>query len=268
MIDIHCHILPNVPGDDGSPDMEETVKMFELARADGIDTIICTPHGKQPAGDQIKRMDEIRAATEAKAAEYGIKLLRGLEYNLPQLFQVDENGVGLAGTSFMLIDFVRSRMDSSVDAISRSTHSAGFHPICAHPERLFQSWEQVHHIYNAGYTMQLTAASILGDFGHMCQKFSLALLDHGLCHYIASDAHSTSRAFRQTECRKFIVDNYGEETANILFDENPKRLLANQMPLEIPVVSDDYDDDLPKNPILRSLYRFFTGHRRDEEDED
>ena len=78
MIDIHCHILPNVPGDDGSPDLEETVKMFELARADGIDTIICTPHGKQPAGDQIKRMDEIRAATEAKAAEYGIKLLRGL----------------------------------------------------------------------------------------------------------------------------------------------------------------------------------------------
>ena len=99
MIDIHCHILPGVPGDDGSPDLDETVKMLELAQADGIDTIICTPHGKQPAGDQIKRMDEIRAATEAKAAEYGIKLLRGLEYNLPQLFQVDEKSVGLAGTS-------------------------------------------------------------------------------------------------------------------------------------------------------------------------
>jgi len=268
MIDIHCHILPGVPGDDGSPDLDETMKMFELARADGIDTIICTPHGKQPAGDQIKRMDEIRAATEAKAAEFGIKLLRGLEYNLPQLFQVDSNGVGLAGTSFMLIDFVRSRMDSSVDAISRSTHSAGFHPICAHPERLFQSWEQVRHIYNTGYTMQLTAASILGDFGHMCQRFSLALLDHGLCHYVASDAHSTSRAFRQTACREFITEHYGEETANILFEENPKRLLANQMPLEIPVVSDDYDEDLPKNPLLRSLYRFFLRRHREEDDED
>ena len=31
MIDIHCHILPGVPGDDGSPDLDETVKMFELA---------------------------------------------------------------------------------------------------------------------------------------------------------------------------------------------------------------------------------------------
>ena len=268
MIDIHCHILPGVPGDDGSPDLDETTKMFELARADGIDTIICTPHGKQPAGDQIKRMDEIRAATEAKAAEFGIKLLRGLEYNLPQLFQVDSNGVGLAGPSLMLIDFVRSRMDSSVDAISRSTHSAGFHPICAHPERLFQSWEQVRHIYNTGYTMQLTAASIVGDFGHMCQRFSLALLDHGLCHYIASDAHSTSRAFRQTACKEFIEEHYGEETANILFEENPKRLLANQMPLEIPVVSDDYDEDLPKNPLLRSLYRFFLRRHGGEDDED
>ena len=174
----------------------------------------------------------------------------------------------VGGPSFMLIDFVRSRMDSSVDAISRSTHSAGFHPICAHPERLFQSWEQVRHIYNTGYTMQLTAASILGDFGHMCQRFSLALLDHGLCHYVASDAHSTSRAFRQTACREFITEHYGEETANILFEENPKRLLANQMPLEIPVVSDDYDEDLPKNPLLRSLYRFFLRRHRDEDDED
>ena len=52
------------------------------------------------------------------------------------------------------------------------------------------------------------------------------------------------------------------------FEENPKRLLANEQPLEIPVVSDDYDDDLPKNPFLRAMYRFFTGHRRDEEDED
>ena len=74
--------------------------------------------------------------------------------------------------------------------------------------------------------------SILGDFGRGCQKFSLDLLDHGLCHYIASDAHSTSRAFRQTECKKFITENYGEETANILFEENPKRLLANEQPLE------------------------------------
>ena len=58
------------------------------------------------------------------------------------------------------------------------------------------------------------------------------------------------------------------ETAEILFEENPKRLLANQMPLEIPVVSDDYDDELPKNPFLRAMYRFFTGHRHDDDEEE
>ena len=60
---------------------------------------------------------------------------------------------------------------------------------------------------------------------------------------------------------------FGEETAEILFHENQKRLLANEQPLEIPVVSDDYDDDLPKNPFLRAMYRFFLGHRH-EDDED
>ena len=65
----------------------------------------------------------------------------------------------------------------------------------------------------------------------------------------------------------FIKENYGEETANILFEENPKRLLANEQPLEIPVISDDYDEDLPKNPFLRAMYRIFLGHRRDDDED-
>ena len=42
MIDIHSHIIPEV--DDGSPDWQTTMEMCSIARADGIKTMVATPH--------------------------------------------------------------------------------------------------------------------------------------------------------------------------------------------------------------------------------
>jgi protein-tyrosine phosphatase len=42
MIDIHHHLLPGL--DDGSPSMDVSVKMVEMAASDGITHIVCTPH--------------------------------------------------------------------------------------------------------------------------------------------------------------------------------------------------------------------------------
>ena len=42
MVDFHSHILPGI--DDGAKDVETSVKMLELAKSQGIHTIIATPH--------------------------------------------------------------------------------------------------------------------------------------------------------------------------------------------------------------------------------
>ena len=42
MVDIHCHILPEV--DDGAWDMEAAVDMAKIARDSGVKKIITTPH--------------------------------------------------------------------------------------------------------------------------------------------------------------------------------------------------------------------------------
>ena len=41
-VDVHCHLLPGI--DDGAKDLEESLAMARLAVADGISTIVCTPH--------------------------------------------------------------------------------------------------------------------------------------------------------------------------------------------------------------------------------
>jgi protein-tyrosine phosphatase len=42
MIDIHCHILPNM--DDGAQSMAEALEMARLAVQSGVTDIIATPH--------------------------------------------------------------------------------------------------------------------------------------------------------------------------------------------------------------------------------
>jgi protein-tyrosine phosphatase len=42
MIDIHTHILPGL--DDGAPDWEQAIAMARAAAAEGITTIVATPH--------------------------------------------------------------------------------------------------------------------------------------------------------------------------------------------------------------------------------
>ena len=46
MRDMHCHILPAV--DDGSPDMETSLVMLDVAKRAGVTSIVCTPHVRSP----------------------------------------------------------------------------------------------------------------------------------------------------------------------------------------------------------------------------
>jgi protein-tyrosine phosphatase len=42
MIDLHCHILPNV--DDGPESLDESLRMAALAARDGVRAVVATPH--------------------------------------------------------------------------------------------------------------------------------------------------------------------------------------------------------------------------------
>src|ERR1700744_2882448 len=73
MIDIHHHLLYGV--DDGSPNLETSVKMAEMAAADGITHVVCTPH----ALDRYPFRPAINAERLATLREQvGSKLTLGL----------------------------------------------------------------------------------------------------------------------------------------------------------------------------------------------
>lgn len=57
MIDLHNYMLPGL---DGPTDLEAALDLAQMAVADGIKAIVCTPH--MHPGRHDKRVSEIRAA--------------------------------------------------------------------------------------------------------------------------------------------------------------------------------------------------------------
>ncbi|NMC04575.1 MAG: capsule biosynthesis protein CapC, partial [Candidatus Lokiarchaeota archaeon] len=77
MIDLHAHILPG--WDDGAGSWVETRKMCRIAREDGIEKIVATPHvfrlNKQ--GNDWPALESRFAELARRAPEWGIAVGRG-----------------------------------------------------------------------------------------------------------------------------------------------------------------------------------------------
>jgi protein-tyrosine phosphatase len=104
MVDIHCHILPET--DDGATSLEESVAMCRAAAADGIKTIIATPHmfdGVHTTPERETIINKIRKVMEA--AGNCIEIVPGGEvrysYEIFQEASDPETRIRLNGTSYM-----------------------------------------------------------------------------------------------------------------------------------------------------------------------
>ncbi len=96
MIDIHCHLIPNV--DDGPSSWEESLEMAKIASQDGIRITIATPHWIQgtkwePNPDAIKKkVDELNK--KLRENEIPLDVLPGMEVgiseNLPKIVSSGE----------------------------------------------------------------------------------------------------------------------------------------------------------------------------------
>jgi protein-tyrosine phosphatase len=66
MIDMHSHILPGL--DDGAADWEQALAMAQVAVADGITEMVCTPHWAPG------KYDNDRQAIRARFGEFEARL--------------------------------------------------------------------------------------------------------------------------------------------------------------------------------------------------
>lgn len=202
MIDIHSHILHGV--DDGAKDLEESLAMARIAYADGTRDIIVTPHFnvnyRVTAAVMRRKLEELQRELDREAI--GIRLHPGNEVRLESKTFFDEQRrrgafayLGERATH-ILIEQRWEGYDAESPAIVAELLDAGITPILAHPERHFFFRDQPElllGLLEQGIRTQVSADSLVGNFGPEAQEFGRWLIEAGHVHTIATDAHNVNR---------------------------------------------------------------------------
>lgn len=224
--------------------METSLAMARLAVEDGVRVLACTPHiypglyeNSGPAIIQAV------AALQAELDRAGIdlRLVAGADVHLtPDLVSGLKSGriLTLASSRYFLFEpphhIAPPRLEESVFDVL----SAGYHPILTHPERL--SWIESHYeimkrLAHAGVWMQLTAGAVVGRFGRRPKYWSERMLDEGIVHILATDAHNMrNRAPRLAEGRDAVAERLGEQAARDMVITRPMCVLDDLAPSQAP----------------------------------
>jgi protein-tyrosine phosphatase len=196
VIDLHTHILPGI--DDGVATLEASVELARSAAAAGVVAIAATPHVREDFPTTADRMEEalsdVRAAVEG--AGLPTRILPGGEVSVEylDLLAVDElRRFGLGGNpGYLLVETPYFGVPLDLEERLRGLRALGVTPVLAHPERsvgMRGRRDLLPRIVAAGALVQVTAGSLAGVHGRDVRKAALALVDSGLAHCVASDAH-------------------------------------------------------------------------------
>ncbi|MEZ5582102.1 MAG: CpsB/CapC family capsule biosynthesis tyrosine phosphatase [Candidatus Competibacteraceae bacterium] len=197
MIDLHCHLLPGI--DDGAKNLKTALEMARIAVADGINTIACTPHIYpglyENTGSTIKQAVN---ALQGQLQENNIPLhlTYGADAHLtPNMVSGLRDGSipALQDSRYFLLEPPHHIAPPNFEQAVFNLLKAGYVPVITHPERL--TWIRDHYplfrrLVRSGAWMQVTASSLRGRFGSAARYWGERLLDEGLTHILATDAHS------------------------------------------------------------------------------
>jgi len=258
VIDIHHHCLPGV--DDGPRDLEEAVDLCRLAAGDGIETIVATPHVLRGRWQNTSR-----AALEEKLAELrdaigaSPRLILGSEYFFAHdMNEALENGtiVPLAGSRYVLVELASHAVPPLLEQPLYHARLGGWTTVIAHPERnlVFQSKpDLLASLVASGTKTQITAGSLLGDFGPDARQCAWEWIEREMVHFVASDSHNTTkRPPRMREAAAAIREFIGGDIADSLTHRNPAAVVEHR--------GLEYDPEpkpAPKRGVLDKLARFW-----------
>jgi len=241
MIDLHCHLLPGI--DDGSPDEATSLEMARIAVADGIRTTACTPHiypglYENDAAGIKARVTALQRRLFDEGIPLGLTL--GADAHLtPELLGRLRAGTApsLAGGRYFLLEPPHTVAPPRFAEAMFDFVAAGYVPVLTHPERL--TWIKPHYatfvaLVKSGVWMQVTAGSLTGRFGKDARYFGEKMLDDGLVHLLATDAHGVRhRAPLLAEGREAAAKRVGAEEAQRLVVDRPQAILDNRRPAEV-----------------------------------
>ena len=235
-IDLHLHYLPGV--DDGVSSLEDSLKVCRGLKSLGYARLVTTPHIRSGMFENRRAgLQEAFAALRAQVDEHDVTLPQldlSAEHHCDSLF-LDLLDAGellpYPGGHAILIEFPNEALPVAFDRLAFRIARKGFKPIIAHPERyvpLFKRTDPVDHLLDQEVGLQLDLMSLVGKYGRSARKAAERMLEEGAYTIAATDTHRVEDLARVGQALELLHKLAGNEEADLLLAENPRRLLAGE----------------------------------------
>jgi protein-tyrosine phosphatase len=240
-VDLHAHYLPAL--DDGATDRQMSLGMVRAIAALGFSDLYATPHQRagmfMPAREAI---DEAFRAVQADvgATELGLTLGLGAENFWDTVLHGrlrDRTVPGYGATNAFLFEVNPQLMPPNLDQELFQLRVAGYVPVMAHPERYVAVQRDVAVAERIGRhaVLMVDLGAIDGAHGRAEMKTARKLLLEGLVSAAASDIHRPEDQNSVAAGMAWIRKQLGPATLDEMLAENPRRILAGELP-ETPAV--------------------------------
>jgi protein-tyrosine phosphatase len=233
-IDLHSHVLPAL--DDGAVSPESSRAMLAALARLGFEAVAATPH--QKAGQFLPSLDAVGAAFEdarAVAGELGLRLALAAEnYWDDVLFGRWRAGniPSYDGGRAFLFEIPTEELPVRLEETLFQMVVGGKLPVMAHPERYRPFREDTDRLARLGRQVALVVdlGAVGGYHGWGVSRAARRLLTDRIAHAAASDLHAPSDAASAAAGIAWIKKKLGPDAARRLLDDNPRAILAGQLP--------------------------------------
>ena len=235
-VDLHAHFLPGL--DDGAADGSDALKMVSAVAALGFTTLHATPHQRLgvflPPQEDIERVfTELRAEVKTISPTLTFALAAENFWDEVFLGRLREGGLpSYSGGPAFLFEVNPGMFPPRIEQTLFEIRLSGKLPVMAHPERYRAVQIDLGRAEELARSAALLVdlAALDGAHGRPAMKTARRLLEEGLAHAAASDIHSPEDQRAIAAGMTWIRKRLGAETLDRLLGENPRRILAGELP--------------------------------------
>lgn len=209
--------------------------MLRMAAESGTTDIVATPHANTEftfdPGLIGERIDELQSAVGPTP-----RIHRGCDFHLTleniQDALAHPPKYAINHLNYLLVEFSDLLIPRTTQEIFDRLQQAGLTPIITHPERnalLHTRLDQLQSWVENGALVQVTAGSLLGNFGRAAKSVATDLMNRNLVHFIASDAHDTRhRTTILSDAYEYVGKTWNPRLAKLLFVTAPQAAIEGE----------------------------------------
>lgn len=216
--DMHSHLIPGI--DDGSKNIDDSIRLIQGLMNLGFKKIITTPHIMAGGYDNtpeiiLEGLDKVRARLREEGMN--IEIEAAAEYYMDENFErlIEEESLMTFGNSYVLFELSYLFEPNAFNEVVFKLNSRGYNPVLAHPERYpyyySKSAQKYKKIHERGVFFQINLMSLMGKYGPGAKEAAKEMIEADLVKFVGTDLHNIGHL---NELKEVLKEKEIERLAN------------------------------------------------------